>query len=74
MHDDPLVAWRSAFDALLKLGVVDMEGKRATLGQHGRCRHLRRHRACQHGSGAARLADVLESLCFQEPELLVRIR
>jgi hypothetical protein len=65
---DPLGTWKSVFDALLELGVVDPGGNGPPWGRT--IDAPRRHRAGQYGRGPLPLTEVAERLCSQEEELL----
>jgi hypothetical protein len=70
MHDDPLVAWRSAFDALLELGVIDMGGNGPPWGDTVDASISDVIVLANTAREPLRFADVLDRLCFQEQELL----
>lgn len=67
---DPLAAWRSAFDALLELGVVDPEGNGPPWGQTVDAAIPDVIVLANTADRRVRLAEVAEWVCAQEEELL----
>lgn len=68
--DEPLVAWRSAFDALLEMGVVDPEGNGPPWGQTVDDAIADVIVLVNTADGPVPLNEVVERVCAQEQELL----